>query len=159
MKPLRMLLAAAVCLSLVPSTLASAQGTTMKLADLYQMNGKVIARGSNTNPVGPEGLKTYRIEELSFAPGTRIDVNGTIVEAQTAWRIVILGTSFQVRALPGIISIDETNLLPAQESVDLLELAAITFDRSLIHNNAAIALSYGNQRTELPERVKLSNAR
>jgi hypothetical protein len=104
-------------------------------------------------------VKTYRIEELTLAPGTKVDVNGTIVEASAAWRITIIGTSFQARDLPPIVSIDSTDLLPGLESANLQEISAITFDKSLIRNGATIALSYGNERTELPERVKLGTTR
>ena len=159
MRRIRMLVVAAALPFLLSPIHMSAQGTQMTLADLYQMKGKVIAKGSNTDPSGPYGVKTYRIEELTLAPNTRVEVNGTTIQASTAWRVVIVGTTFQVRALPPIVSIDSTNLPPAQESVDLVEIAAITFDKSLIHNNATIALSYGAERTVLPERVKLGNAR
>ena len=158
MKRMRALLAGALLVMLGTShTLA--QNTPMKYADLFELKGKVIATGTNTNPVGPLGLKTYRIEELTLAPGTTIDVNGTVVKANTAWRIVIVGTAFQVRALPPIVTIDSTDLPPGQESTNLQEIAAITFDRTLIHEDAVLSLSYGTQRTELPERVKLAARR
>lgn len=158
MNHMRALLAGAL-LVMLGTSLSLAQGTQMKYADLFGLKGTVIAKGSNTGPVGPYGVKTYRIEELTLARGTSVDVNGTTVKANTAWRVVIVGTAFQVRGLPPIVSIDSTDLLPAQESSNLQEIAAITFDRALIHDNAVLALSYGAERTEIPERVKLASGR
>ena len=155
MEPRRALLAGAVLVMLGTGHLL-AQGTQMKYAELFDVKGKVVAKGSNSNAVGPYGLKTYRIEELTLAPGTRVDVNGATVQANTAWRIVIVGNAFPVRALPPIVSIDGTDLPPGQESANQQEIAAITFNRALIHENAVLALSYGVERQELPERVKLT---
>lgn len=138
---------------------ASARGTQVTYPELFQLKGKEIAKGTSTNPVGPYGVKTYRIEELTLAPGTSVDVNGTIVQASTAWRITIVGTAFQARDLPPVLSIDSTDLLPAQESANLQEISAITFTGALIRDGATIALSYGGERTQLPERVKLLTGR
>jgi hypothetical protein len=158
MKRMRALLAGALLVMLGTSQ-TLAQNTPMKYADLFALPGKVVAAGANANPVGPLGLKTYRIEELTLPPGTTIDMHGTTVKANSAWRVVIVGTSFQIRALPPIVSIDSTDLPAAQESTNLQEIAAITFDRALIHDNAVLSLSYGSQRAELPERVKLASRR
>lgn len=155
MKRRRALIAGALLVMLATGH-SLAQGTHMKYADLFDLKGKVVAKGGNTNAVGPYGLKTYRIEELTLAPGTTVDVNGTAVRANTAWRVVVVGNAFPVRALPPIISIDGTALPPGQESADLQEIATITFDRALIHDNAVLALSYGAERNEVPERVKLA---
>jgi hypothetical protein len=158
MKVIRLLLVAGILLSLGHLAHAS-QGAKVTYADLFQISGKVIAKGTNTTPVGPYGVKTYRVEELTLAPGTKVDVNGTIVVASSAWRVTIVGTSFQARDLPPIVSIDSTDLLPGLESANLQEISAITFDKSLIRDGAALALSYGNERTDVPERVKLATAR
>jgi hypothetical protein len=133
-----------------------AQGTQMNYADLLALKGKVVAKGSNTTAVGPYGLKTYRIEELALTPGTTVNVNGATVRANTAWRVIVVGNEFPVRDLPPIISIDGASLPPGQESANLQEIASITFDRALIHDNAVLTLSYGAERNEVPERVKLS---
>lgn len=142
-------------LLVLPGTFLLAGGMQMQYADLFTMKGKVIAKGNNTNPIGTDGLKTYRIEELTLGQGTTINVNGSIVQANTAWRIVLVGNAFQVRDLPAIISVDGRDLPPGQESTNLQEIATITFDRALIRDNAVLALAYGTNRTELPERVKL----
>ena len=155
----RRILGPALLLALGLIAHASAQGTQVTYPELFQLKGKVIARGTSTNPVGPYGVKTYRIEELTLAPGTSIDVNGTIVQASTAWRVTIVGTSFQARDLPPIVSIDSTNLLPAQESANLQEISAITLTGALIRDGATIVLSYGEERTQLPERLKLGTGR
>jgi hypothetical protein len=138
---------------------ASAQGAQLTYADLFQLKGKVIAKGGNTNPQGPYGVKTYRIEQLTLAPGTMVKVNGTNVAVTTAWRVTILGTSFQARSTPPVISVDATALLPAQESSDLQEISAITLTPGVIRDGATISLAYGDERTQLPERVKLGTIR
>ena len=152
----RRALATGALLVMLATSHSLAQGTQMKYADLFNVKGKVVAKGSNTNADGPYGLKTYRIEELTLPPGTTVDVNGTAVRANTAWKITLVGNAFPVRGLPPIISIDGTNLPPGQESANLQEIATITFDRALIHDNAVLALSYGAERNEVPERVKLA---
>ena len=138
---------------------ASAQGAQLTYADLFQLKGKVIARGENTNPQGPYGVKTYRIEQLTLAPGTTVNVNGMNVPATTAWRVTILGASFQARSTPAVISVDSTALLPAQESSDLREISAFTLTQGVIRDGATLTLSYGDERTQVPERVKLGTIR
>lgn len=155
----RLPLALALVFALLAGSRATAQTASMTYADLFELKGRVIARGTNTNPIGPSGLKTYRIEELTLPPGTRIALNGSVIQADTAWRITLIGNAFDPRDLPPIISIDSTALLPAQESKDLVEVAAITFDRALLRDGATIALSYGSQRTELLERIRGAAAR
>ena len=152
----RRALVAGALLVMLAASHTLAQGTQMTYADLFDVKGKVIARGGNTTAVGPYGLKTYRIEELTLAPGTTVDVNGTAVRANSAWRVVLVGNAFPVRALPPIISINGADLPPGRESADLHEIAAITFDRALIRDNALLTLSYGAERNEVPERVKLA---
>ena len=159
MKRPRALLAGALLLFVLVGSYTVVAGMQLKYADLFALKGKVIATGSNTNAVGVHGLRTYRIEELTIPPEGALNIDGTRVKANTAWRVVLVGNAFQVRALPPIISIDGTNLPPGQESADLQEIAAITFDRALIHDNAVLALSYGVDRTELPGRVKLAQGR
>jgi hypothetical protein len=155
MKAIRLLLAVLLVFSVASLSTSSARAAQTSYADLFTMAGTVIAKGAGTNPVGPNGVKTYRIEELTLPAGTQITVDGRNIQANTAWRVTVLGTSFPPRDLPPIVSIDSTSLRAGQESNDLTEIAAITFDRSLIHDGARITLSYGTDRIELPERVKL----
>lgn len=159
MKRLRTLLAGALLLFVLADSYTLAAGMQLKYADLFALKGKVVATGSNTIAVGIHGLRTYRIEELTIPPEGVTNIDGTRVQANTAWRVVLVGNAFQVRALPPIISINGTNLPAGQESANLQEIAAITFDRALIRDNAVLALSYGADRTELPERVKLAQGR
>lgn len=130
--------------------------------DLYRTKGTVIAEGKNTTPVGDLKLKTYRIEEVKLSHPTYVEINGRNVEVDRAYKVTIIGEAFPVRALPGIIWIDETPLKWAQESEDLSEVTAITYDRSLLRNGAAISFSFGEQKdsyTTLPEKLNLSDSR
>jgi len=154
-KAIRLLLAVVFVYSIASLSGSSLRAAQTTYSNLFTMTGTVIAKGTNTNPVGPNGVKTYRIEELTLPAGTQIMVEDTTVQAKTAWRVTILGTAFSPRDLPPVVSIDSTDLRPAQESTDLTQVSAITFDRSLIHDGAIISLSYGTERTQLPERVKL----
>jgi hypothetical protein len=155
MKAIRLLLAVVLVCSIAELSRSSLRAAQTSYSDLFTMNGKVVAKGTNTIPVGPDGVKTYRIEELTLPAGTQITVDGTTIRANTAWRITVLGTAFSPRDLPPIVSIDSTDLRPAQENTDLTEIAAITFNRALIHDGATISLSYGTERAQLPERVTL----
>ena len=127
-------------------------------ADLQTSEGKTLAEGRNTTPVGPYQLKTYRIEELTPPQPIEVMVSGQTIQAQKAWRVTVTGGPFHLRALWYTIWIDDTLLGRAMESEDLSEISVITFDQTMLHNGAIIAVSYGTSgedRTELPEQLSL----
>ena len=124
----------------------------LTLEDLINMPGKNIGKGSNTNPVGSFGVKSYHLEELTLTEPVIVD--GQTINAQKAWRISITGGPFPVRAQAATISVGGVDLRTAIESDDLSEVAAITFDDSMLVDGATITLSYTDDGTDVPDKLK-----
>jgi hypothetical protein len=137
--------------------MAIAFGQDQRLPDLFRLPASVIAEGTNRVPQGNHRLKSYRVEEISFAQPTEVEVGGRRQTVQRVFRITITGERFPVRALPALVWIDDTRLSPAQESADLTEIAAITTDAGLLRDGASIAFSFGQggPRETLRERLQL----
>ncbi len=145
MPRLNRVLVVVVCLLLASSLYAST------LEDLLNMPGTVLAKGSNSLPVGQFGVKSYKVEELSLSEPVVID--GQTINAVKAWRVTINGGPFPVRDQAAVISIGGVDLRPALEVSDLSAVATITFDQSMLTNAAVITLSYGEDTTVLPEKL------
>lgn len=123
------------------------------------MPGRVIGEGTNTQPIGVYGVKSYKVEEIVLSGPTEIQIDGQTIVADRAWRMTITGGPFPVRAMPATIRIDDAALGYASETTDLRGVAAITFDRSQLREDAVISLAYGGEDpVRLPERLKLGNA-
>ena len=134
----------------------AARGNLM--ADLMKLQGRLLSEGRNSQPIGPLKLIKYRVEELSLPQSVRVEIGGKTAVVDKAWRVTIIGGPFPVRALPPVIWIDDLPLGYGAENEQLSEISIITFDRSLLREGAAIALSYGESkdaRTELPEKLTL----
>jgi hypothetical protein len=133
----------------------------ISIADLMKLPGTVIAKGSNTQPVGISRLLTYRVEQLSLPEPITVELQGQAVQVDKAWRVTVTGGPFPVRALPPVIWIGETVVGIGVENERLSEVTVITFDRSLLRPGSAVAVSYGpdkETRQELPEKLNLSGA-
>lgn len=140
----------------------SPNGRDTLMADLMKSPGKLLGEGRNTQPVGPLKLTKYRVEELSLQQSIKVELGGRTVQVDKAWRVTVIGGPFPVRALPPVIWIDDVSLGYAAENERLSEISVITFDRSLLREGAAIALSYGESkdaRMELPEKLSLTGTR
>ena len=138
------------------------QVTDLMMADLMKMQGKLISKGRNTQAAGPLKLMTYRLEELSLPQNVTVQIGQKAVEVNKAWRLTIVGGPFPVRALPPVIWIDDVVLGTGAENERLTEISVITFDRSLLREGGAIALSYGENkeaRMEVPEKLSLTGTR
>jgi hypothetical protein len=127
----------------------------LTLEDLMNMPGQTIGKGSNTNPVGQFGVKSYHLEELTLTAPVIVD--GQTINAQKAWRISITGGPFPVRAQGATISVGGVDLRTAVENGDLSEVAAITFDDSMLRNGATITLSYADDGTNVPDKLNRGN--
>lgn len=145
-----------------PSPSPAGPELTLTFTDLLKLNGTVVAQGKNDQPVGQFRVKTYRIEELQLPNGSLVNLNGTPVRADQAWRVTITGGPFPVRALPPVLSVGATRLGFGQESADLTEITFLTLDRSALRAGTALALSYGlgdEERSELPEPITFGTGR
>lgn len=127
-------------------------------AELMKLSGKLIGEGSNTHPIGPLKLVSYRVEELSLPRAMKVELRGRKVEVDKAWRVTLTGGPFPVRSSPAVIWIDDEILGYGAENEELTEISVITFDLSLLRDGGAISLSYGESkedRMELPEKLRL----
>jgi hypothetical protein len=125
--------------------------SVLTLEDLVNMPGKTIAKGSNTTPIGQFGIKSYHIEELTLTAPVLVD--GQTINAQKAWRISVTGGPFPVRSQAAVITVGSTDLRTGVETKDLSEVAAITFDDSMLINGATISLSYGDDKNDVPDKL------
>jgi len=133
----------------------------LTVVDLLKLQGKVLAEGKNTRPVGQFNLLSYRVEELQLPRSMKVEVKGQQVQVDKAWRITVTGGPFPVRALPAVIWIDDQIAGHGVENERLTEIRAVTFDHSLLRTGATISLSYGedkDDRVRLPEKLNLSGA-
>ncbi len=129
--------------------------------NLHAAPGRSLSQGQNTQPIGPLGLKTYRLEEVSLSEPVEVDIAGQSTLVTTALRLSVSGGPFQVRDMPYTIWIDGTLLGPGQESPDLSELSIVTFDPTVLRNGSTIAVSDSfdfARRTELPETLRVNSA-
>ena len=135
-----------------------------EMSDLLKMPGKVIAESDAATAAGKFRVRNYRVEELTLPAPVSVEVGGKRVETSRAFRVTVTGGPFPVRALPPVVWIDDTAVGFGVESEDLDRITAVTFDASLLREGATLYLSYGDRenkedRTELPEKLKLSRSR
>jgi hypothetical protein len=124
---------------------------------LYESSGTMMAQGKSPKPIGPMHIETYRVEEIVLPQATEVDIAGRESLTQTAWRIAVTGGPFPVGALPVVVWSDGRKIGFGQPSPDLSTLFAVTFDPSLVHEGATIAVSYGESgvKTVFSEKLKL----
>lgn len=168
-RPLRFelpaLLIVAICcvpFTRAQQTMRQSPENDIAIAQMHKLAGKLLAQGRNSQPAGELGLRSYLVEEVTLARPLQVEIAGLKSEVSRGWRLTITGGPFVVRAMPAMIWIDNVLLGYGVESVDLQKITVITFDRSLLRDGAAIALSYGESdpaRTELPERLALPTTR
>ncbi|HEX8072370.1 MAG TPA: hypothetical protein VF546_20660 [Pyrinomonadaceae bacterium] len=130
------------------------------VTELLRLPGKVLARGSNTQAVGASHARSYRVEEVALPRITEVEVRGQRVPVTKAFRVIVTGGPFPVRALPAVIWLDDVAIGYGVESEDLDEIVAVTYDEAALREGATIYLSYGtkenkDERTALPEKLKL----
>jgi hypothetical protein len=122
--------------------------------------GTIIGEGRNLKAVGKFKVARYRIEHLTLPKTMNVEVGGKKVETGEAFRVIIVGGPFPVRALPPVVWIDDEAVGYGVESEDLTEITVVLFDRAALREGARMFLSYGDKenkenRTELPEKLTL----
>lgn len=113
--------------------------------ELYRTPGRVVAHGQNTASEGFHRLKTYRIEEVRFATPVAATVAGKLQMVDRAFRVILIGESFPVRAIPPMVWAGDTLIGRAQENHDLTEVVAVTFDSSVIREGTTLGFSFGEK--------------
>ena len=139
---------------LAAAALLSAQ--VVHLPELYFTSGRVLARGSNKTSEGHHKLRSYRIEEVRLAKSTEAEIAGKKQAVSRAFRVIITGEHFPVRATPPMVWVAGKLIGSGQESSKQDEIIAVTFDAALIPEGAAIAFSFGEDepRETLREKIQ-----
>jgi hypothetical protein len=130
------------------------------VTDILKLPGKAIARGSNTTPKGLLKLQSYRVEEVTLPHVAEVELKGQRTPVTRAYRVIVTGTAFPVRALPAVVWVDDVAIGYGVENEDLTEITVVTYDASVLRDGATIYLSYGDkenkkERTPLAEKLKL----
>lgn len=132
---------------------------TAEMLRLHKMSGKLLARGANQEPTGKLKLRSYILEELTFAKPIQTEIDGQSTEVNRAWRLTITSSRFAVRAMPAFVLIDDNMVGIGVESSDLTQISVIIFDQKLLRDGATISISYERdytERNELPEKLKFN---
>ena len=150
------------------TSLASAQGNSagaanqeLTMTDLLKLPGRVMGQGANTRGAGKYRVASFRVEEVALPHVTEVEIGGSRVQADKAFRLTLVGGPFPVRAMPPVVWIDDTAVGYGVENEDLNEMTVITFDASLLREGATLYLSYGDEqdkkdRTAVPEKLTLT---
>ncbi len=118
------------------------------------MPGKLLAEGRNTTPVGPYGLLTYRIEEVTLPESGREAV-GSRGAVKTALRLMITGTSLLTVTKVWVGDF----LLPSVWSHGPSKISALIYNQSMLMEGADISIVDDRGRTHsLPERLRLPDS-
>ena len=128
------------------------------LRELLKIPGKLVSEAKSARPSGELKLTGYRVEELQLPRTMTVEMKGQQVAVNKAWRVIVTGGPFPVRALPAVIWIDDQIVGNGIENENLTQITAITFDGSLIREGGVVALSYGEDkdaRVRLSQRLQL----
>jgi hypothetical protein len=123
--------------------------------ELLKLSGKLLAEAQSTRPSGDLKITGYRVEEVTLPRRLTVEINSQQVAVDKAWRVTVTGGPFPVRALPAVIWIDDQIVGNGIENETLSQITAITFDSSLIREGGVIALSYGEEKVRLSQRLQL----
>ena len=130
------------------------------LREIVKLPGKLLTEIKTDNPTSDLKLTGYRVEEVTLPRSVTTQISGQQVTTDTAWRVVVTGGPFPVRAMPAVIWVDDQVAGYGIENETLSEIAVITFDRSLIRDGAVISLSYGESkedRLRFSQKLQLKN--
>ena len=123
------------------------------LHEIVKLPGKVLAESKTTGTPGNLRLTGYRVEEVALPRSVTAEVRGQQVAVDRAYRVTVTGGPFPVRAMPAVIWIDDQIVGYGIENESLSQIAAVTFDASLISDGGVVSLSYGEDKEG---RVRLS---
>lgn len=155
--PPRRLAGAAALLALVAGPALAQQPTVLQhLEDVKKLTGTLVAQ-AQTAPETALQIKGYRVEEVSLPGPHRVAVQGKNVEVTEGWHVTVdFAAPLTVRDQAFSLVIDGRWCGFLQEGVDLLSADTVCFDRSLIHDGAALGVTYrGIQIVSSPKDERL----
>lgn len=118
--------------------------------------GVLISEGTNALPIGPFGIKTYRLEEVLLKEPIELNLRGHMTPIETAFRLTIIGESFRQGGVTIWIN-DEPVSDPMSGGT---QVTTIIFDRELLEEDASISVTSDlvkdeQMRWTLPDRLQL----
>ena len=114
----------------------------LSLAEIRELPGEEIGRGTNQTPSTDLELHTYRVERLRLPRQVKAKIDGTKVTINKAWRITISGEHFRVGAMPAVLLIDGQPVAIGQENADQTEISFIVLNPRLVRNGASLGFTY-----------------
>ncbi len=143
-----------IALTLFLSNTAFAQETRsegVKENDLRLAPGKLLVEGRNSTPSGPQGLLTYRVEEIVLRQPVAIRHFGKTVTVAAAIRLTITGKSVWTA---NVIWIDDARLNGIW-SHGPGKIGVLIYDRSVLRDGALISVQDEKGLHILPEPLRL----
>jgi len=131
----------------------------LPLRELLSVPGKLLSEAKSSRPTTELGLTGYRVEEIKLPRPLNVELHGQQVAVDKAWRVIVQGGPFPVRALPPVIWIDDQIVGNGIENETLSQITAITFDSSLVREGGVISVSYGQDkeaRVRISQRLRLT---
>jgi hypothetical protein len=132
--------------------------TNREMRELQKRPGRLVSEAKSTRPTGSLKLTGYRVEEIQLPRSMTVEVQGRQTIVNRAWRVMVNGGPFPVRALPAVIWVDDQIVGNGVENETLSQITAITFDGSLIREGGVVSISYGDNkegRESVPQRLQL----
>jgi hypothetical protein len=123
--------------------------------DVRIMPGKLLAEGRNTTPVGPYGLLTYRLEEVTLPASDNTETARSRGAMKDALRLTITGKSLLTVTRVWIGDF----LLPSVWSHGPSKIGALIYNQSMLVEGADISIVDDRDETHsLPERLRLPDS-
>ena len=136
---------------------ANSANKELSLKEILKLPGKLLGEAKTTAQIANLKLTAYRVEEVQLPRNVNAVVRGQQIVTDKAWRVVVTGGPFRVRTMPAVIWIDDEVAGNGMENETLSQITAVTFDSSLIHQDAVISVSYGynEDRVQLSPKLQL----
>ncbi len=140
--PSRIARVSAACLLLLASAALCAAQSGLKLAQIRELPGVEIGRGSNQTPATELKLYSYQVEALTLPKPVKVKIDGRKIAVGRAWRITVSGEHFRVGAMPAVLLIDDQPVSIGMENADQTSLSFLVFNSRFIRNGATLAITY-----------------
>lgn len=133
-------------------SLPSQPRTTAIEKDIRTVPGKLIAEGHNTDPAGPYGLLTYKLEQVQLPESANLNTVGGNESRRSSLRLTITGKS--------LLTVNKVwlgdFLLPTVWSHGPSTIGIFINDPSMLRDDSDISIVDGKGEIHtLPERLKL----
>ncbi|HXK12838.1 MAG TPA: hypothetical protein VMT70_24605 [Vicinamibacteria bacterium] len=123
--------------------LAQGPPRVQHLADVKELPGTVVAQARVDPPETVLGIAGYRIRHVALPEAHRVLIQGKAVDVAEGWHVTVrFARPLAVRDQAFSLVIDGRWCGFLQEAPDLRSADAVCFDASLIHEGAALGVTY-----------------